>query len=156
MKKIIRLAILAALVALLANSMAFAAGSCVLTNTERVFVENRAQRMYFTLTCTGASGIAAYTFSPQTYGVRGWFLFNVSTDPGTSAPTDQYDITLLVDGEDIAGGLLLNRSATATQTVMIAPTTIGPYMVDQPIVITFANETAESSTIVMKLRFTTN
>ena len=135
----------------------FAAGSCVKSTVEKVNVANgKAFRQYITLTCTGDGTIAAYSFVPSTEGVKGWYLYNVTTDPdGTSAPTADYDITLVVGGEDIAGGKLANRSDTATQTVAIAPTTQGYYMADGTMVITFANETASPSIIVMKLRFTT-
>jgi hypothetical protein len=62
----------------------------------------------------------------------------------------------MVDGEDVAGGLLGNRSATATETVRISPTTLGYHMADATMAITFADETANPSVIVMKLRFTAN
>jgi hypothetical protein len=134
----------------------FAAGSCTRTGKELVQIDQRTQRIYITLTCTGDGSIAAYTLTPSSEGVKGWYLYNVSTNPGSSAPTAAYDITLLVDGEDIAGTLLADRSATATETVVIAPTTKGYHMSDQAMVITFANETANPSTIVMKLRFSSN
>ena len=136
---------------------AAAAGSCVLTSKTLIPVEGKTQRMYFVLTCTGTTGgIAAYSFVPATQGVRGWYLYNVTTDPGAAAPTAAYDITLVVDGEDIAGTLLANRSATATETVAIAPSTKGFHMMDSTMAITFANDTEAASTIVMTLRFTQN
>ncbi len=40
------------------------------------------------------------------------------TNPGSAAPDDNYDITLLdVDGVDVANSLLLNRHTTNTQEV---------------------------------------
>jgi hypothetical protein len=138
-------------------SLVFATGSCVQTNKELIAIDGRTQRIYFTLTCTGdAGGIAAYTFTSATSGVRGWYLYNVTTNPGASAPTDNYDITILSDGEDISGGKLVDRSTSATQTVVIAPATLGYHMEDLPLIITFANETANPATIVITLRFTTN
>jgi hypothetical protein len=62
----------------------------------------------------------------------------------------------MVGDEDIAGGLLANRSATVNETVVIAPTTLGYHMMDGSMVITFAAETANPSTIDMTLRFTVN
>ncbi len=155
--------LLAALIIILAMAgQVLAAGSCVKTgSTEKISIDSKTQRIIVTLTCTGDGTIAAYTFNPATYGVRGWYLYSVTTDPGTSAPTADYDITLVTDGtysagEDIAGGKLADRSATATQTVAISSSTIGYWMVDEPFNITFANETANPSTIVMRLRFTSN
>ena len=141
---------------LLIPSLVMAAGSCVVTSKELVSVQGVTQRIYITLTCTGDGTIADYTFTPATQGVRGWYLYNVTTNPGTNAPTNLYDITLVSNGEDVAGGLLANRSSTATETVVVAPATLGYHMTDQSIAITFANQTASPSVIVMTLRFTSN
>ena len=47
----------------------------------------------------------------------------VETDPGTTAPTANYDLTITNPrGVDIMGGALSNRSATATE---IVPPTLG-------------------------------
>ena len=154
MKKLVSVLVFVGLIFI--TSMAQAAGSCVLTSTENVTIQNQTHRKYITLTCTGDGSIGAYSFVPSTTGVKGWYLYNITTDPGASAPTADYDITLMVDGEDIAGGLLANRSTSATQTVVLAPTTLGYHMADGTMLITFANQTANPSTIVMTLRFTTN
>lgn len=138
---------------MLMASTAIAAGSCVRTNTSDPGIKDR---KIIELTCTGDGSITAYTFDPVAFGVVGWYLYSATTDPGVSAPTADYDITLLVNGEDVAGSLLLNRSASATQTVAISPAALGWHMAKDPIVITFANETANPSTIVLTLRFIAN
>jgi hypothetical protein len=159
MKKImVGVAVLIALIGMMAGDV-LAVGACVQTgNTKTVNVLGSHQRKIVTLTCTGdAGGIAAYSFNPTTFGVVGWYLYNITTDPGAAAPTDNYDITLMVNGEDIAGGLLVDRSTSATQTKAIASSAIGYFMVDEDrIIITFANEVANPATIVMTLRFTAN
>ena len=136
----------------------WATGACVHTSTDTITVLNENQRKVVTLTCTSdGSGIAAYTFTPATFGVRGWYLYAVSTDPdGTSAPTNSYDITCLRGGEDICGTLLGDRSSTLTQTVAMAPTTLGYHMADSAIAFTFANITSNPGIFVMKLYWTTN
>lgn len=144
------------LILLAAPALAEAAGSCALTSVESITIDTRTQRKFITLTCTGDGTITAYSLNPITHGIRGWYLYNVTTNPGSSAPTAAYDITLLVDSEDVAGGKLADRSASATQTVLIADSTIGYFMMDGTMAITFANETANPSTIVMVLRFTSN
>jgi len=154
MKKLLSVVIIMGLCFL--TSIAWSAGSCALTSTENITINNVIQRKYITLTCTGDGSIAAYSFSPSARGVRGWYLYSITTDPGTPAPTDNYDITLVVAGEDVAGGLLANRSTSATQTVQISPTTLGYQMMDEVMAITFANNAANPSTVVMKLRFTIN
>ena len=150
---------------LMIASTAWGAGSCVITSNTRVPIPtiaeaNDVQRQYVVLTCTGDSStgaIDAYSFVPATFGVKGWYLYNVTTDPdGSHPPTADYDITLLAGGEDIAGTLLTDRSATLTQTVAIAPSTQGYPMADGTVAITFANQSAASAVVVMTLRFTTN
>ena len=151
MKKIL---LALAFVVLMASSV-MAAGSCVLTSSELVYGNNSIQKKIVKLTCTGDGSITAYSFDPGYFGVRGWYLYSVTTDPGT-APTADYDITLLVNGEDIAGSLLTDRSASATETVAIAPTTKGYHMLDEAIAITFADNSANPSVIVLTLKFTDN
>ncbi len=45
------------------------------------------------------------------------FLIKVVTDPSATAPSDDYDITLVQHGIDMAGGLLLNRDTANTEMV---------------------------------------
>ncbi len=138
----------------------FATGACVHTSTEDVNVLGSRQRTYVKLTCTSdGSGIAAYSLDPATYGIRGWYLYNVTTDPdGTSAPTDNYDITLLTSGgEDITNGTaLLNRSTSATQTALISDSTRGYHMMDSALAVTFGGITSNPGIIVITFRFTAN
>jgi hypothetical protein len=148
MKKILLSIILLAFFA----SSAWGAGSCVLTSTDMA----KPDRKDFVLTCTGDGTIAAYTLTPAEWGLKGWFLYSVTTDPGTSAPTAAYDITLVVNGEDVAGGLLADRSATATETVVICPTTKSWHIAGDAMAVTFADETANPSTVVVRLRYINN
>jgi hypothetical protein len=135
-------------------SSAWAAGSCVYTSTTEVMSGTIVTSRIITITCTGDGTITPYLFHPSNYGVEGWFLYSVTTDPdGTSAPTADYDITLLIGGEDIAGGLLADRSATATQTVCIAPAVKNYRRVKDTMSVTFANNTASPSIIVLTLDF---
>ena len=51
--------------------------------------------------------------------MTGWIL-HIETDPGTTTPTDNYDITVKNDnGRDIAGGGLSNRDQTNTEYLVI-------------------------------------
>jgi hypothetical protein len=156
MKKIL----IALFLVLMLAGHALATGACVFTSTEQVSINSQTQRVYVTLTCTSdGSGIAAYSLDPATYGIRGWYLYNVTTDPdGTSAPTDNYDVTLLTSGgEDITNGTaLLNRSSTTTQTALITDSTRGYHMMDSALAVTFSGITANPGILVMKFRFTSN
>ena len=49
---------------------------------------------------------------------RKWYLLRAVTDPGTTAPTDDYDITILDTWEnDYANSQLLNRDEANTEKV---------------------------------------
>lgn len=138
------------------TSYAFGAGSCVFTSKQAFMVGGEVDKVIVRLTCTGDGSITAYSFDSKTFDVFGFYLYSVTTDPGT-APTANYDITLVVSGEDVAGGLLADRSATATQTKIICPSLIGWHIMDNDdMAITFANQTANPSVIVMDLEFVKN
>lgn len=66
----------------------------------------------FTTTWTSDSG-GAYT---ETVFMRGW-LVKVVTDPGATAPTDNYDLTLIetLGGADALGGALNDRDTATTE-----------------------------------------
>lgn len=50
--------------------------------------------------------------------ITGWIIL-VETDPGATAPTTLYDITLVnANGRDVMGGALADRSATAAEAVL--------------------------------------
>ncbi len=147
---------LAVVVFLMIASVAWGTGSCVPSSSETVDVTGAKQRKYITLTCTSDDGgIAAYSFSPTTYGVKGWYLYNVTTTPSaTSVPTNLYDITCLVSGEDICGGLLADRSSTLSQTVLIAPPVRGYPVLDESVIFTFAGITSNPGIFTLKIRLT--
>ena len=47
------------------------------------------------------------------------FIYKVDTNPGATAPTDQYDITLTnADGVDVMAGALANRATATTEQVI--------------------------------------
>lgn len=80
----------------------------------------------FTITFTASSDnatIPTYTISALAQPtlmnfIKGYWIYTVETNPGTTGPTDEYDIVINdVHGLDVMGGALLNRSITSTQNV---------------------------------------
>ena len=64
------------------------------------------------------------------------FIRKIVTNPGSTAPTAAYDITLLdADGVDVAGGTLADRSATLSESVVPAQ----PIYVDSELTLTITN-----------------
>jgi len=67
-----------------------------------------------------ASGAVTHTFDQvDKERVRGYYLFFMLTNPGATAPTDNYDITLLDDDSvDMAGGALADRDTSNSEAVL--------------------------------------
>jgi hypothetical protein len=109
MKKLILLFIL-----LFFPSLVFAAGSdCTVTYDGKFPVET------ITFTCTADDAAATFP-NTTTKAIRGYILL-VETNPGTTGPTDVYDIVYnTASGVDVMGGNCGNRSITATERAVPA------------------------------------
>ena len=77
--------------------------------------------------CTeAATASSPATYNASDYEING-IIIKVETDPGSTAPTANYDIVLNDElGADVMEGELANRSATATQFVRTAVSVAGP------------------------------
>lgn len=77
----------------------------------------------------------------------GWWLTKAVTNPGATAPTALYDITLVdADGLDLADGSLENRSATASEVETMAAQIGGGGFV-----VTLANNLVHSAVGILRL-----
>lgn len=142
MKKIIFAVAMAALL-LLANQ-SFAA--CPIT------YENKGMIQVITFTCgTDAAGNA--TFANVTTKPLFGYVFMAETNPGTTAPTNAYDIVLNdADGADVMGGNLLNRDGAApggSTTQRAAPAVVG--FVDGTLTLVVTNNSVNNATFVLKV-----
>lgn len=103
--------LLAAMVLAAMPSVALAAGSDIVWTTNDNVADNL-RLVSGAWTSDDATGAVSEAYS----GVANGFVCLVVTDPGATAPTDDYDITITdSDGVDIMGGTLANRDATATE-----------------------------------------
>ena len=100
----------------------------------------------------GYSGVRVFQVSYTTHSsagtftcatdrdITGWIML-VETDPGATAPTDNYDITLVnSNSRDVMGGSLANRDTANTEAVL--PYINGTYTVvfnEGPLTITVTN-----------------
>lgn len=85
-------------------------------------------------------------------------LLALTTNPGSTAPTDNYDITL-VDGEgaDRLYGVGLDRDTANTESVPVVFTgsTIHPWVdADETMTLTFANQSVNAATLRVILYYT--
>lgn len=102
---------LALLIVLAFSSSAFAVGS--------VRQDLREYGCFREITMSWTADAAAGTVpaTATTWPINGWIL-KVTTNPGTTAPTDNYDITLTDrDGFDVMNGLLVDRDTANTEAV---------------------------------------
>lgn len=73
---------------------------------------------YLTLAWTSDAATGAVSGIPSTTVIDGEIL-RVTTAPGSPAPDDLYDLTLIdQDGADVLAGKGANRSSTLTQTLV--------------------------------------
>lgn len=100
------------------------AGTCDLTSTTVIGKSNPPARIAnakeLLVTWVGADDDGSVPTLAIT-GHAGWYIMKVVTNPGTTAPTDNYDITFIdVDGIDIVEGALANRHTTTSQKVTMS------------------------------------
>lgn len=110
-----------------------------------------------TFSVTGDSAAGTVPNTSTTVGeTAGYWLCAMETDPGATAPTALYDITILsANGADLLGGAGANRSATVTE---IAYPTIdstsgqkGCVPINSALTLTVGNTSVNSATIEIKL-----
>jgi len=108
------------LMVLILATSTFAAGTASVTATQKITVLGQQPRYVMTISWTDDNAGTTLAINPATYGITGWYLYSAETNPGAGPPTANYDITLVdVDGVDIAGGTLLNRHTTTTNSSML-------------------------------------
>jgi len=167
MKRLLILPLLICLLFAGANLAHATAGSAVLTSNTPISIDNRIQRVIVAITFTADSGTAAipsYTLSPtaaaylayqSTYGIKGWYLYKVETDPGSPGPTNaawDLDITDAL-GFLVSRNLLDNLSSTATQETIF---TSGFPMIENTWTISIGDNAVNSATVVVYLTFVAN
>jgi hypothetical protein len=123
--------------------------------TETLSILGKGERKVITITWAGSAddgSMPAVTVSATTYGIKGWYLYTVETNPGSGPPTASYDIVINdADGVDIAGGKLANRHTTTTELVNIGTATHGYPLVrgNLSVVLTGNSQTSATGTIIM-------
>lgn len=130
-----------ALAVLFSTGQAFAAGS---VTTDSVDLPRQGITV-----CTYEWTAAADGSVPATAKISmvGYVILAV-TDPGTTAPTDDYDIELTdAYGCDVMGGELSNRdTANSEQAMPAVGSTYGPRWVSGPVTLEITNNSVNSAT----------
>lgn len=116
MKKILSFLLLLGLI--FTGSSALGVSSC--TQTIACTGDGYACTLTFDWTAhTDGSFTSTAVESAKLGTLKNYFVYLMKTDPGTPAPTANYDMTLTdTNGLDVAGGQLANRAAATTEQVM--------------------------------------
>lgn len=144
---------------LLLAQVAYGAGTCTQATTKAT----NGNQITVTFTCTADSVAASYpdtAIATNTMAyLSGWYLDMVEINPGSTAPTANYDVYLLnANGTDILGGAGENRSATANETVVPRKSTsvalYGGMFHDGTLTLRISNNLVNSAVTVIKCIFT--
>jgi len=112
-----------------------------------------------TLTCTADSSDGSYPATALT-GIpsngRGGRLLQIITDPQSTAPQDNYDITVTDSGgADLLLGVGANRDTANTEVAVIATNGAHPvYAGTDTLTLNITNNNVNSAGIVIKLYYT--
>jgi hypothetical protein len=104
----------------------------------------RVDKLRITWTADTDGSYTDYTTAENMDG----YVFMVVTNPGATAPTDNYDITLAdSDGCDVSGGELANRdTANTEQIIPKIGNTYGGRFVAGPLTLGISNNSINSAT----------
>jgi hypothetical protein len=107
--------------------------------------DDKTRKIVFEWTADDADGSVD---SKATDGSVHGFITRVVTDPGSTAPTDDYDITLSdSDGADVLGGEGADRdTANSEQIIPKLGNAYGPCRVDSVLTLAVSNNSVNSAT----------
>lgn len=101
-------------------------------------------------TITTANGYISTTYLSQ---VMGMYLYSVETNPGATAPTDDYDVYVYdEDGLDMCAGEADNRDTSNTE-IAYCTTSTQPYSVVKDRIRLAVSAAGDSKLTVVKLTF---
>jgi hypothetical protein len=125
------------------------AGTVTLTH----YKQGNIRRIQFSVVADAADGSVPDTTLPHFQG----FLVALHTNPGATAPTDNYDITVIDgDGMDRLQGVGNDRDTTNSEQVPVVYTSTSahpPVSIDETLTLKFANNSVHSAIIVGNLYY---
>lgn len=109
-----------------------------------------------TLTCTADASDGSYPSTALTKKFSG-YLLALETNPGTTAPTANYDIAITdADGHDVLEGVGADRHTSSTEKVSIvySGTAVHPPVASSDtLTLAITNNSANSAVTVIKLYY---
>jgi hypothetical protein len=106
------------------------------------------------MTCTAASDDATFPSTAFSRDIEGLIL-GVDTNPGATAPTDNYDIVINnADGIDIMGGALANRdTSTSERAIPLQDSYAYASHVNGALTVVISNNSTNSAIVVLSLHY---
>ena len=144
------------IVCLLFFSQAWAAGTVTVTLDKYPNANMRVLTFAWTGDSVTGAVPSTTTSTAITAEIAGWYIYAIETNPGAVAPTASYDIVVNdVESLDIAGGMLANRSATATEKITprldSTYSIFGGVLLDSTLTMVITNQNVASATGTVKL-----
>ena len=130
-------------------ALAHGAGTVTQTMTKLGETDNYVITVAWTADASNGSvpATAMMTSSSTLASTRGFSIIDVITDPGSPAPTDNYDLTFVDEnGFDVLEGACLNRSTSTTQSC-----SAGPHPIRGTVTVTWANNSVNSAAGTIKV-----
>lgn len=131
-------------------------GTC--TQTVSKFKTANPEFRVLTFSCTASTVNGSFpaiaTTTATNSEIIGWYITEVRTNPGTAAPTDDYDIVINdSDGIDLMGGRLADRDATNSEATApaIATGVFWPRPIDGALSLVITNNSVTSATMTIKV-----
>ena len=137
----------------------FAAGTVTITK-EEIIIRHWPTRVILTIAWTADSSdksVPQTVINATQYKINGYFLYSAETNPGSTAPTDDYDIAINdEDVCDIAGTLLNNRDTSNSEMVNFINASASYPMVRGNLTFVLTNNSVASATGSLILIFIEN
>lgn len=147
MKRLFIFVMMAIILCMASISLAWAAG----TITES-YSKISSNITVWTFTCTADASDGSFPATASSRDIEGYVIM-VVTDPGATAPTDDYDITLTDTNDvDIMGGELANRDTANTEQAMpLVGNAYSPRWVHGILTLNISNNSVNSAIIEVKI-----
>lgn len=130
---------------------AHAAGSVSSSIAANGFNEVQVWTLTFTADASDGSIPSTTMTASELKNVHGYYLYQIVTNPGSTAPTDNWDVVVLnSDGvADVLGSQCLNRDTANSETCY----PVNYYLVDDALTVAISGNSVNSATATVKIFF---
>ena len=132
------------------------AGTITQTLIKNFPLDSNIQVLKFDCTADASDGSfpATVTENSITVAIKGWWIIEVRTNPGTPAPQENYDIALNdVEGIDLMGGSLANRHQSNSEAAppSIMPGVYWPRPINGALTVVITNNNVNSAKLTIQV-----